>query len=163
MAAERTPAVTVPLRTVPVTTLARWVTESDTASGRRCGELPAANCLNATVGRCRTMSTQVTESRYKSTVKTKARKTNNHASFGGSLLQNNMEVEAAIELARHLDETGSRQVRTGFAPGVTEPKKPCSGSLGSHHSNRPFLVCIKFASGSCRFNLVYTEFVHGLL
>ena len=120
-----------------MTTLARWVTESDTASCRRCGELPAANCLNATVGRCRTMSTQVTESRYKSTVKTKARKTNNHASFGGSLLQNNMEVEAAIELARHLDETGSHLVCTGFAPGVTEPKKPCSGSVGSHHSNRP--------------------------
>jgi len=117
----------------------------------------------ATVGRIRTMSTQVTESRYKSTVKTKARKTNNHASFGGSLLQNNMEVEAAIELARHLDETGSRQVRTGFAPGVTEPKKPCSGSLGLHHSNRPFLVCIKFASGSCQFTLVYTKFVPGLL
>ena len=84
------------------------------------------------------MSTQVTESRYKSTVKTKARKTNNHASFGGSLLQNNMEVEAAIELARHLDETGSHRVCTGFAPGVTEPKKPCSGSVGSHHSNRLF-------------------------
>ncbi len=62
----------------------------------------------AMVGRIRTMSesTQVTELRYKSTVKTKARKTNNQASFGGSLLQNNMEVEAAIEMARHLDETG---------------------------------------------------------
>jgi len=36
------------------------------------------------------MSTQVTEGRYKSAVKTKARKTNNQASFGGSLLQNNM-------------------------------------------------------------------------
>ena len=46
----------------------------------------ASRPQNATVGRCRTMSTQVTESRYKSTVKTKARKTNNHASFGGSLL-----------------------------------------------------------------------------
>ena len=117
----------------------------------------------ATVGRIRTMSTQVTESRYKSSVKTKARKTNNQASFGGSLLQNNMEVEAAIELARHLDETGSRQVRTGFAPGVTEPKKPCSGSLGSHHSNRPVLVCIKFVSGSCKFTLVYTKFVLSLV
>ena len=61
----------------------------------------------------------VQKSWYKSTVKTKERKTNNHASFGSSLLQNNMEVEAAIELAQHLDETGSRQVRTGFAPGVT--------------------------------------------
>ena len=110
-------------RTVPVTTLARWVTESDTARGRRCGELPAANCLNATVGRCRTMSTQVTESRYKSTASSRTTWST---------------VEAAIELALHLDETGSHQVRTGFAQGVTEPKKPCSGSLGSHHSNRPF-------------------------
>jgi hypothetical protein len=44
----------------------------------------------------------------KSAVKTKARKTNrdNQASFGGSLLKNNMEVEAVMELARHLDETG---------------------------------------------------------
>ena len=33
----------------------------------------------------------------KSAVKTKARKTNNQASFGDSLLQNNMEVEAAID------------------------------------------------------------------
>jgi hypothetical protein len=117
----------------------------------------------ATVGRCRTMSTQVTESRYQSTFKTKARKTNNQASFGGSLLKNNMEVEAAIELARHLDETGSRQVRTGFALEVTEPKKPCSGSVGSHHSNRPVLVCIKFVSGSCKFTLVYTKFVPSLV
>ena len=108
------------------------------------------------------MSTQVTESRYKSTVKTKARKTNNHASFGGSLLQNNMEVEAAIELARHLDETGSHLVCTGFVSGLTEPKKPGSGSVGLHHSNRPVLVCIKFVSGSCKFTLVYTEFVPGL-
>jgi hypothetical protein len=42
--------------------------------------------------------------RDKSTVKTKARKTNNQTSFVSSLLQNNMEVEAAIEMARHLDE-----------------------------------------------------------
>jgi hypothetical protein len=26
--------------------------------------------------------------------------------FGGSILKNNMEVEAAMELQRHLDETG---------------------------------------------------------
>jgi len=55
-----------------------------------------------------------------------------------------MEVEAAFELARHLDETGSHRVRTRFAPGLTEPKKPCFASLGSYHSNRPVLVCIKF-------------------
>jgi len=34
------------------------------------------------------------------------KKTNNQASFGGSLLKNNMEVEAAMEMQRHLDETG---------------------------------------------------------
>ena len=39
---------------------------------------------------------------YKSSVKTKASKTNNQASFSSSLLQNNIEVEEAIELARHL-------------------------------------------------------------
>jgi len=60
----------------------------------------------ATVGRIRTISKQKTEGRYRSTVKTKAQKTNNQALFGGSLLQNNMEVEAAIEMVRHLDETG---------------------------------------------------------
>ena len=60
----------------------------------------------ATVGRIRVMSTQVTEGRMKSAVKTKARKANNQASFGGSLLKNNMEVEAAMELSLHLDETG---------------------------------------------------------
>jgi len=97
----------------------------------------------ATVGRIRTMSTQVTESRYKSSVKTKARKTNNQASFGGSLLQNNMEVEAAIELARHLDETGLNRVRTGF-------DQTWSGLVGSYHSNRPVLVCTKFAPSSCQ-------------
>jgi len=43
--------------------------------------------LPVTVGRCRTMSTQPTECRMKSAVKTKARKTNNQASFGGSLLR----------------------------------------------------------------------------
>jgi hypothetical protein len=47
-------------------------------------------------------------------VKTPSRKTNNHwhASFGGSLLKNNMEVEAAMELQRYLDETSVHQVRT---------------------------------------------------
>ncbi len=37
---------------------------------------------------------------------------NNQASFGGSLLKNNMEVEAAMELQRHLDETGVHRVCT---------------------------------------------------
>jgi hypothetical protein len=35
-----------------------------------------------------------------------AGKTNNQTSFGSSLLKNNMEVQAAMELQRHLDETG---------------------------------------------------------
>ncbi len=49
------------------------------------------------------------ETRMKSAVKTKAktRKTNDQASFGGSLLKNNMEVEAAMEMQRHLNETGA--------------------------------------------------------
>ena len=59
-----------------------------------------------TVGRCRTISTNVTESRMKTAVKTKAKKTNNQASVGGSILKANMEVEAAIQLAHDLDETG---------------------------------------------------------
>ncbi len=42
----------------------------------------------------------------KTAVETPARKTNNQASFGGSLLKNNMEVEAAMEMQWHLDETG---------------------------------------------------------
>jgi hypothetical protein len=41
-----------------------------------------------------------------------ARKTNNQASFGGSILKNNMEAEAAMELLRHLDETGLHIVYT---------------------------------------------------
>ena len=67
-----------------------------------------------TVGRPRTISTNVTEGRMNTAVKTKAKKTNNQASFGGSILKANtgMEVdsEAAIasdsELAHDLDETG---------------------------------------------------------
>ena len=61
----------------------------------------------------------------KTAVKVPSKKTNNQASFGGSLLKNNMEVEAAMELQRHLDESGVHQVYTiyvggtfGFAPGL---------------------------------------------
>ena len=61
----------------------------------------------------------------KSAVKTPARKTNNQASFSGSILKNNMEVEAAMELQRHLDETGVHQVHT--RPFMLE------GFLGLHH------------------------------
>ena len=77
-----------------------------------------------TVGRIRIISTCVTESRMKSAVKTPARKTNNQASFGGSILKNNMEVEAAMELQRHLDETGVHQVHTIYL---------CLRVLGLHH------------------------------
>ena len=59
-----------------------------------------------TVGRIRIISTSVCESRMKTAVKVPSKKTNNQASFGGSLLKNNMAVEAAMELQRHLDETG---------------------------------------------------------
>jgi hypothetical protein len=44
-------------------------------------------------------------------IKTKAKKTNNQASFGGSILKANMEVEAAIQLAHDL----ARQVCSACA------------------------------------------------
>ncbi len=72
----------------------------------------ASNRDRRTVGRPRTraISTNVTEGPgrpgMKTAVKTKAKKTNNQASFGGSILKANMGVEAAIELAHDLDETG---------------------------------------------------------
>jgi hypothetical protein len=62
----------------------------------------------ATVGRIRIMSTSVTETLMKSAVKIPARKTNNQASFGGSILKNNMEVEVTMELSWHLDEPGNQ-------------------------------------------------------
>ncbi len=45
-------------------------------------------------------------SRMKTAVKTKVKKINNQALFGGSILKANMEVDVAIELAHGLDETG---------------------------------------------------------
>ena len=83
----------------------------------------------STVGRIRIISTSVTESRMKTAVKTPSRKTNNQASFGGSLLKNNMEVEAAMEMQRHLDETGVHRVYTVYV----------GGFCGLHH------VRLKFA------------------
>ena len=73
-------------------------------------EVPALHCerrRQAAASDVRTATTQVTETRMKSAVKTKAHKTNNQASFGQSLIKNNVEVEAAMELSRHVDETGS--------------------------------------------------------
>jgi hypothetical protein len=68
------------------------------------------------VGRIRIISTCATETRIKTAVKIPSKKINNQASFGGSLLKNNIEVEAAMELQRHLDETGC----TEFAPFMDE-------------------------------------------
>ena len=84
----------------------------------------------ATVGRIRIISTSVTETRMKSAVKIPSRKTNNQASFGGSLLKNNMEVdsEAAMELQRHLDETGAHRVCTIYV-GVVLGFAPCSTAV----------------------------------
>ncbi len=49
-----------------------------------------------TVGRCRcccrTISSNVTESRMKTSIKTEVKKTNNQASFCGSIRKGNMEV-----------------------------------------------------------------------
>ena len=67
-----------------------------------------------TVGLIYTIFANVTESRMKTAVKTKARKTNNQASFGGSILKANMEVEAAVELAHDLDATGMHCTRVGW-------------------------------------------------
>ena len=64
-----------------------------------------------TVGRPRTISTNVTEGRMKTAaVKTKAKKTNNQASFGGSILKANMEVEAGGG-----DRAGARPGRDRYA------------------------------------------------
>ena len=53
-----------------------------------------------------------------------SKKTNNQASFGGSILKNNMEVEAAMdsELQQHLDESGvpRHQVYTSLYQIYTE-------------------------------------------
>jgi hypothetical protein len=72
----------------------------------------------ATVGRIRIISISVTETRMKSAIKIPSRKTNKQASFGGSLLKNNMDSEAAMELQRHLDETGALRVCTIYVGGV---------------------------------------------
>jgi hypothetical protein len=92
----------------------------------------ADNSDYSTVGRIRIISTVTSvtepESRMnlKTAVKTLSLKTNNHALFGGSLLKNNMEVEAAMELQRHLDETWTKPVCTEFAPFMS------ISSLGLH-------------------------------
>ena len=72
----------------------------------------------ATVGRTRIISTSPTEARMKTAVKVPSKKTNNQASFGDSILKNNMEVEAAMELQRHLDESGVHQVYTIYVEGI---------------------------------------------
>ena len=57
----------------------------------------------------------------KTAVKVPSKKTNNQASFGGSILKNNMDVpvsEAAMELQRHLDESGVHQVYTIYVGGT---------------------------------------------
>jgi hypothetical protein len=83
----------------------------------------------ATVGRrIRIISTSVTETRMKSAIKIPSRKTNNQASFGSSLLKNNMEVEAAMELQRHLDETGVHRVCTIYVGRVLW-FAPCSAEV----------------------------------
>ena len=82
----------------------------------------------STMGRSRTriQSHSATESKMKEAVKKPSKKTNNHASFGTSLLKNNMDVEAAMEMQRHLDETG----------------------LSLHHLCMSYLwVCTMFAHG----------------
>ena len=80
-----------------------------------------------TVGRIRIISTCVTESRMKMAVKTPARKTNNQASFGGSILKNNMEVEGHWRRRWSCSGTWTKQVCTKFTLFMLE------GFLGLHH------------------------------
>jgi hypothetical protein len=87
----------------------------------------------------------------KTAVKTPSRKTNNQASFGGSLLKNNMEVEAAMELQRHLDETGVHRVCTIYVGGFSglhhvrhfEKGLP-SVNFWTFCLHQVYLVCTKF-------------------
>jgi hypothetical protein len=76
------------------------------------GEAALDDALGGQLRRILIISTSVTETRMETAVKTPSRKTNNQASFGGSLLKNNMEVEAAMELLRHLDEAGVHRIST---------------------------------------------------
>ncbi len=66
-------------------------------------------------------SESVTETRpgMKTAVKVPSKKTNNQASFGGSLLKNNMEVEAAMKLRQHL-RASMNPVCTKFTPFMYE-------------------------------------------
>ena len=115
----------------------------------------------ATVGRIRIISTSPTETRMKTAVKIPSRKTNNQASFGGSLLKNNMEVEAAMEMQRHLDETGLSlhhlymsylRVCTMFDLGL----------LNRIEQTVTKKVCIWFAHGLHGLHVVCTLFAHSL-
>ena len=97
----------------------------------------------------------------RSAVKTKpeakTRKTNNQASFGSSLLKNNMEVEAAMEMQRHLDETGVHIVCTIYVCEIFGLLQVCSlksvyieqtDGLVSLH--KVYTVCSKFTPISHR-------------
>ena len=95
-----------------------------------------------TVGRPRTISTNVTESRMKTAVKTKAKKTNNQASFGGSILKANMEVEAAIQLAHDLDETGMPCVCIGVNCRLCRLGSSVHSAPTAHFSKK---VCFQYA------------------
>ena len=94
MGDDRTPVSVVPLIGAQMSQFAR----------RRFRSIPTF-CP----GRAKNASTQVTETRMKSAVKVPAKKTNNlRESFGKSILKNNMEMEAAMELALHADRSGKR-------------------------------------------------------
>ena len=97
----------------------------------------------------------------KTAVKIPSRKSNNQASFGGSLLKNNMEVEAAMEMQRHLDETGLSlhhlymsylRVCTMFDLGL----------LNRIEQTVTKKVCIWFAHGLHGLHMICTLFAHSL-
>ena len=124
----------------------------------------------ATVGRIRIMSTSVTETRMKSAVKIPARKTNNQATFGGSILKNNMEVEAAMELSRHLDETGLHIVYKTYTSKLKvyilkkwslskhsfSHEKVCSIILFTQCSVKVHKTLSNFSWFACNLHYVYT-------
>ena len=87
----------------------------------------------------------------KSAVKTKAKNTNNQDSFGMSLLKHNQNVDAAMELSRHLDEKGVHLVWTGLAAFfflfaicliLCRTNVPCLDSLVKVHTL--FGLCLDF-------------------
>ena len=89
-----------------------------------------------------------------------AHTTNNQASFGGSLLKNNMDVEAAMEMQRHLDEGGlSLHLLCIWDIWVcTRCVQSLHGLHEVNHNSGLHLVYMKLPLGLHPVHIVYTEF-----